>query len=332
MTERRFDPLRGHSTWVAPGRAGRPHDFDAGRDAEASRRACPFCEGQEERTTPETAALRPRGGVENGPDWTVRVVTNLYPALVPDAPAPTVDGADRRFATAGAGRHEVLIETTDHDAHPAEYDLDHATAMLGVLRDRVAALAEDPAIGYVIAFQNFGARSGASLRHPHQQIVGLPDAPAWVARTDHDAVREQLDEASGTGRRVVAGDDRLVALVPFAPRFIGELHVVPLGDAPDFRDLDDAWLRALAERRRDALARMRIAFGDPDYNLILHAHDATRHRSAASPWRLEVLPRLTTIGGFELATGGYIASMSPEQAADRLRGANGSIEDQNTST
>ena len=48
----------------------------------------PFLEGHEDQTPPEVYAVRPGGGAPDTPGWTVRVVPNLYPALVPGAPSP----------------------------------------------------------------------------------------------------------------------------------------------------------------------------------------------------------------------------------------------------
>lgn len=309
MPERRRDPRSGHWTWIATERARRPHDF-RGRDGGGSKAACPFCAGNERLTTPEVAVRRAHG-VPNGPGWSIRVVTNLYPAVapradeVPVAPAPLL----RRD---GYGHHEVLIETVHHDAHPADYEPAHVAELLAVCQERVRVLAGDPRVRLVICFQNHGFLSGASLRHPHQQIVALPES------LTHQPSSADPDDSPALADRVVIRTRCLIAFVPFAPRFVGELHIAPLGVAPAFVDLDAKWRRELAEVRQDCLRRIRTAYRSPDTNLVLIAHDADAPRRR---WRLEILPRMAMLGGFELATGAFINSATPEQVAASLREA-----------
>src|SRR5256885_9403473 len=88
--EVRLDQLTGLRTILSPARADRPFDFGGGAaepDPKAAEK-CPFCEGREDRTPPETWADRPGGGDPDSPGWRVRAVPNLYPAL-----AQSWDGA-----------------------------------------------------------------------------------------------------------------------------------------------------------------------------------------------------------------------------------------------
>ena len=79
--EIRIDQLTGLRTILAPGRAARPEGFSARASEPKGPENCPFCEGREDRTPPELYATRPEGGEPDSPDWTTRVVPNLYPAL-----------------------------------------------------------------------------------------------------------------------------------------------------------------------------------------------------------------------------------------------------------
>src|SRR5207244_3714418 len=76
--ELRRDPLSGRLVVVAPGRSKRPGAFRRSplEVTPEELETCPFCQGREERTPPET--LRLPSGSEH---WQVRVVPNLYPAF-----------------------------------------------------------------------------------------------------------------------------------------------------------------------------------------------------------------------------------------------------------
>src|SRR3954447_20618378 len=105
--EIRLDQLTGLRTILSPARADRPFDF-GGVATEPDPRAaenCPFCEGREDRTPPETWADRPGGGTPDSPGWRVRAVPNLYPALAQgreDDPQPAASQvADEGMAASG---------------------------------------------------------------------------------------------------------------------------------------------------------------------------------------------------------------------------------------
>src|SRR6266446_6518319 len=146
MPELRIDPLSGLRTIVAGERADRPGggfavDPQPALDPEGD----PFLEGHEDRTPPEVFALRPGGGPENGPGWTVRVVPNLYPALVSDGlPDP---GADPLAAGRGepdlfpikpaAGAHEVIVNTPQPFNSLAQLDHEQLEVAMDVWRERM---------------------------------------------------------------------------------------------------------------------------------------------------------------------------------------------------
>ncbi len=117
MRELRIDPLSGHRTIVAGERSRRPGGEPRCEPPEPIDRASdPFAEGHEDRTPPELYAVRPGGGPADSPGWTVRVVPNLYPALMPaDAsvsrdPPPEVRGQPQLLTSLPAtGAHEVIV-------------------------------------------------------------------------------------------------------------------------------------------------------------------------------------------------------------------------------
>lgn len=334
--ELRRDPLS--TTWisVAPARIRRPVE---GKGAASG--ACPFCPGHEELTPPEQASWR--NSKEEG-RWLVRVVTNLFPALSPLPPRDTLGqeagehrrdalgpGAeeDRLYVSLPArGAHEVIVEHPDHDADWCSLGEDHLALVLRAWQDRYRHHAQDPAVKYVQLFKNAGATAGASLHHPHSQLVALPLVPllaerelqqaaAYSAATGKCLLCDMAGQEEG-GPRLVAANRHFLAFCPFASRVSYETWVVPRRHEPDFGRLSPSELGSLAQILHAlATAQHRVNRGDA-FNLILRTapcHGSYPHYHC----RLEWLPRGGTAGGFEWGTGWFINPVTPEAAADRLR-------------
>jgi UDPglucose--hexose-1-phosphate uridylyltransferase len=164
MPELRVDPLTGTPVILAPGRASRPdtHRGDAQNNApRAAAVNCPFGTGNEHLTPPEV--FRTGTGAPDTPGWRARVVPNLYPIVGGELP----------------GAHEVVILSPDHDAPLGQLSDAQATEVFGILRDRAS---HHLAAGLVHAqpFVNYGRAAGASIEHPHAQLVALGFVPPAV--------------------------------------------------------------------------------------------------------------------------------------------------------
>ena len=162
MQELRTDELTGAQVIIAPGRATRPEVFrPAAADATGTPPAtCPFCEGHEAMTPPEVA--RAGGGAPDAPGWQVRIVPNLYPIVGDGVP----------------GAHEVIVLSPAHDGRLDRLSSDAATAALVALRDR-AAYHLDAGLVHAQPMLNQGRASGASIEHPHAQLVVLDTVGTW---------------------------------------------------------------------------------------------------------------------------------------------------------
>lgn len=328
-SELRFDPLRREWVVLSRSRARRPNEFRSVRYGGGSGGACPFCTGNEGETPPEVSAERPKegeGSVPNGPGWSLRVVPNRFPAVErADVGEPTAMGR----AQPGNGIHEVIIETAEHDLHPADYDPDRRLKLLRAYRDRIGALSKEPGIRYVVVFRNAGPRSGASLAHPHTQVIALEQLSptmeieqAAVAAHRQKAGRcllcDLVAEELAANRRVLRQEGGFVAYLPYAGRFPAEAVLTSDSHPVPFESLEDGQLETLGELLCDVVGRMRRRFREPSFNWILHTvaggGDAPGHH-----WRFDILPRLGQLGGFELGTGMYINGLPPEDAVELLR-------------
>ncbi len=270
---------------------------------------CPFCPGREQETPPERLAWGRSGHLPaNGPGWTLRVVPNRYPALHP-AGARTGDSG----VLPATGVHEVVIESADHGEHPADRSVPDWRTVLAAWRDRVRAIREEPSVVSVVVFRNQGAAAGASLPHPHSQIVGLPvRIPSHaVADPDRCPVCRLTQDESGR----VFLDDAVAVGCPQASRFAYETWIVPGTHGVLFDEAPDALLESTARRLRDTLGGLRDLLGDRPFNLVLHPGEP----GPGAHWSLEVLPKTAEVGGFEKGTGIWINETLPEDAAGRLR-------------
>jgi UDPglucose--hexose-1-phosphate uridylyltransferase len=86
---------------------------------------------------------------------------------------------------------------------------------------------------------------------------------------------------------------------------------------------------ALAETLTRNLRRIKRGLNNPAYNMMLHTSPTLRPEPGRPDywgtiardyhWRIDILPRLTKVAGFEWGTGFYINPVSPERATQFLK-------------
>lgn len=334
MPELRSDRLT--DTWVilAEERQARPLEFRLRTEpAEPGRRpaVCPFCPGNEALTPPESFALRDAGEAD-GPGWRVRVVPNKFPALGPSGNPVPLGHVLRHMQ--GVGAHEVVVDVPEHAQLRKERSPRAWAELALALQQRLRALALDPRVAYVLAFKNEGPASGASLSHPHSQLLALPLLPERVAREvqaleEHhrrsqrclleDMLAEELDEKA----RVVEADEEYVCVAPYAARFPYEMLLAPRAHAGRFEDAPRPLVEAFGRALGRALTRLEGVLqgsGLESYHFALHTAPA-RSRAERYHWHCEVMPSLAFHSGFEKGTGMFVNHWGPERCAERLRAA-----------
>jgi UDPglucose--hexose-1-phosphate uridylyltransferase len=329
MPELRKDPVTGRWVILSAERALRPYDFGTAAVPRTSQ-PCPFCPGNEAETPREICALRPGGGAPDGPGWTLRVVPNRFPALA------TEGELDRRGEGLydrmnGVGAHEVIIETPHHDRDLPSLEEDEVAAVLRVFRERMADLHGDLRIRYVLVFENRGAAAGASLEHPHAQLIATPMLPRQVQEELDGALRyfelkercvfcDILERETGPeGQRLVLASEGYVVLQPFAARFPFETWILPLAHASAFERGGEAQDRALARVLQATLRRLSRVVPRPAYNFVIHTAPCRSPELEHYHWHIEILPKLVAAAGFEWGSGFYINPKPPEEAAEELR-------------
>jgi UDPglucose--hexose-1-phosphate uridylyltransferase len=329
MPELRKDPVTGLWVIISTERRKRPSAFRLTHVAARADIVCPFCEGNEEYTPREVLSYRSNGAAANGPGWDVRVVPNKFPALEVEG------GLDRQGdglfdKMNGVGAHEVIIETPKHDADLATLPAMAIERVLWAYRERVLDLKQDRRFRYILIFKNHGAAAGASLDHPHSQLIALPVIPRNVRdeiagaklHFQHkercvycDIIRQELDQRV----RVISENSEFVAVSPYAPRFPFETWVLPKRHGSSFEEAPRHEYDALARMLKDTLQRMNRALESPPFNLIIHSSPFSEDTADYYHWHIEIMPKLTKVAGFEWGTGFYINPTAPEEAAEVLR-------------
>ena len=297
LREIRINPIvPSESVLVATARGNRPKKAEelAPRDSRSHVVTCPFCRSNEDRTPPAIQAL------PDEENWDIRIVENLYPVLGDDREQPDLNLGLQQTID-GYGRHEVIIDNSNHGIALHEMSNRHISLLFRTYRDRMQILYQsDDRLRYVLAFKNFGPAAGASIPHTHSQMIALPVVPDNVqAEVDHShryyekhhncvfcsLIDEALtfetriyDRESGEVRRkidvgqyVVERGKKFIAIKPFASRYEWEVHILPLDHQADFKDASDEDLEDFATVLKHTMARLDAVLGGVQYNYFLHS-------------------------------------------------------------
>ena len=354
--ELRKDPISGRWVIISSARAQRPEAPEPRREEETpeARARCPFCPGKEDQTPPEIFTIRNDGGRPNSPGWLTRVVPNKFPAfgIFPEINLRRVGMF--QMGT-GYGAHEVAIESPDHDTYLEQQPLDQVARIVDTWWERHVDLERDRKLKYVLLFKNHGKAAGASLTHPHAQLIAttvIPDALKnklnsakehfvngegciWCRQLDQLFFYEnKIYNPDGTvlvavnqRDRVVAENKKFVAYIPFAPRMPYEVHILPKVHQCSFIQTSPEERHELAMMLKLVLMKIYKLLGNPPYNFYIHSAPNLNVMPRTGNygtiredfhWHIEILVRTTIWAGFEQGSGMYINPLNPTDAARYL--------------
>lgn len=328
MSELRYNMISGDWVIIASERARRPQDFRKEKHGEEAvlqyQKECPFCAGNEEVSGEETFRIGDKGS------WQVRCVYNKFPALSPN------QALSRRFGicnfATGFGFHEVVIEHPRHDqVIPLMPDAD-VENIVKTYRARYAQLKAQKDIEAVIIFKNHGVRAGASLKHPHAQIVAAPIVPPQIRHRMENAARyfdltgkcvfcATLEEELLQKKRIVMETDDFVSFVPFAAAAPFLTWIFPKRHMSSFDEITDAELKNLARHLKTILGKLYRGLDNPDFNYTIRSAPVRESGTEYFHWYLSIVPRIMNPAGFELGSGIFINTSLPEECAEFLRQA-----------
>ncbi len=328
MPELRRDPVLGRWIIISRERRKRPSDFPI-EVSQGNGGFCPLCPGNESSTPPAVLTINKeeQGGSES--PWQVRVVPNKYPALVIEGDLEK-EGVGLYDQMNGIGAHEVIIESPNHDEKFADLDPRNMALVFKAYKDRILDLEKDSRFKYVMVFKNHGRAAGASLEHSHSQLIALPILPRMIVSElagskSHynykercvfcDIIRQEMQQDV----RVVCQTEKFITLTPFAPRMPFEMWILPKHHSSGYCSQEDVDLLALADIFSLTLRALSCCIPNVPYNFVLHTGPLHEPSVEYYHWHFEIVPKLTSIAGFEWGSGFYINPLPPEEAAEYLR-------------
>ena len=240
---------------------------------------CVFCPGHESDTPPTIAAV--------GDPWRVRVFRNKYPSVA-DA--------------------ELIVESAEHGTTFDRIADAQDAVRMAVDRYRAHAHA-----AHVSLFKNEGPDAGMSIPHIHSQVMPLPFVPPRVAREG-----EAFDRApkcplcSGLDAHVIRETSSFIWLAPAASCMPYQQWIVPKRHIAEMSAFDEPEIAELATLLQ-AASRAMLTLGR-SYNWLF----MNFARRNAAHFYVELFPRITALGGFELGTGTLVQIIDPALAAQRL--------------
>ncbi|MBP9727834.1 MAG: galactose-1-phosphate uridylyltransferase [Candidatus Moranbacteria bacterium] len=321
-SELRQDIVTGDWVVIATGRARRPDAFVQER-LPAQETVDPFEDPEESGQEKDVLIYRQESG-----DWSLRVIPNKYPVVTQGKLVKELSQGPY-FAMSGIGYHEVIVT---RDAHQSLGLLDtwQVAEVLDAYQERYLELMNKKSVNYIQIFHNHGKEAGASLSHPHSQLIAIPVVSPYIelelkgAEVYYKSNKERVYETMVSyeqeqKKRVLFENDHFIAFCPFASRTAFEVWIVGKRQNPYFERITDDEKFACAEVLKQTLSALYGGLQDPAYNFYIHSAPCDGREYPYYQWHIEVLPHTATWAGFELSTGIEVCQIDPEVAAEHLR-------------
>lgn len=293
---------------------------------------CPFEDPQKSGNPEPVLAFDKNGNeISNGalnPNWMVQMIPNKNPALEIHYNACPTESHDGPFSSMeAAGFHDVVI-TRFHDRHIALLEKNEIEILLRAYKTRYINLADEKCLKYILIFHNHGKEAGASVAHPHSQIMALPIIPPDVKKSLYGCFAyfkenlkcphcESLEWEISRNERIVYKNEHFIAFCPYSSRANFEIRIFPLEHRANFEATTDEETKSLSDIMKYVFSSLNEKLGNPAYNFFIHTSPINYEHDYH--WHIEILPRLSTWGGVELGTGIEVIVVPPEKAADILK-------------
>ncbi len=328
ISELRQDPVSGDWIVIATSRNKRPSEM-------ASKKLdrlvtpidkCPF----EDFEASGNGPVLMEGSLPESKDWLVRFIENKFPALSGGIKSVKKTDVGPYEKINGYGHHEVVI-LKDHARPLSDYSVEELTVLLQSLQKRYRELAQDKKVKHISIYHNWGFSAGASIYHPHLQMIALPVVSSSAQRV-FDGVRrywkkkqkcpycEIVNFELQDRKRVIFENEKSVLVTPYISREPFELRIYPKNHSPFFEDADFEETKSVAENLKRGLMILRDKVSDPDLNFFIHTTPVCdKKKSRDFHWHIEIIPRVCISAGFEIDTGIEITPMDPDEGAAFLK-------------
>ena len=327
-SELRQDLVSGDWIVIAPGRSRRPHRPIKKNKRKISPLAgCPF------EDPAKSGQEKPYLIYPNKHGWAVQVLPNKYPVLS----HPVRKHFKTRLFKHGVysifsaiGHHDLVI-SSDHYKNFPRLKKESAQLIFQALRDRYLMLNQDKFTAYVSILHNWGPEAGASIYHPHYQILAIPVVPSDVQHSLTGSSRyfekhkkcvhcAMIDWELKEKKRIIFENNGAVAFTPYVSRTPFEVRIFPKKHLPYFENTYDHDMEYVVEALQKSLRIIEKRLGDSDYNFFIHtAPVQNKENYRHYHWHIEITPIISIRGGFELGTGIEINDVDPDAAAKILK-------------
>jgi len=331
MSEIRQDPTTKEWVIIAPERGKRPQQGSKKRvpdnlpDWDAS---CPFCPGNEAQTPDDVFRIPVTG---EGADWEVRVVPNRFAAVSPEESVTRIEEGRFFRKMGGFGIHEVIIESQSHNTSLALMTYEHVEKVLIAYQERYNSLKKNRDIKCITIFKNHGWGAGTSLVHPHSQLVATPIIAPYYRRKYNVAYEYYADmgrclycdliewDIEKAFNRVIADTKEFIVVHPYASHVPYETWILPKRHYASFGMFPATLLAELALVLKDTLFCLYRGLDNPAFNLMIDSTTTEDENDPYYHWHIRIMPRLSTIAGFELGSGINISTALPEKTAAEIK-------------
>ncbi len=334
-SELRFDLASRDWVIIATGRARRPETFKKEKHKQdvVSPRDCPFCDistqGLPTLVFNKGKEIKLASDGKVPKNWTTIVIPNKYPAFSPHPELnKRIEGGLYESINA-VGFHEVVI-SRDHKKHLAQFSSAQVKEVIDVYQKRYLDLMKEKFVNHISIFHNHGKEAGASISHPHSQIITTPlidtdlKSALLNSRRYFKARKKCIYCLMGewekkNKKRVVFENNGFLAVCPFASKSAFEVIISPKKHLPYFERITEKEKRELAEAFRVVLKKLYKGLNNPAYNFYLRTAPCDNKKYDYYHWHWTILPKTSIWAGFEIGTEMEISTIEPEKAAEYLR-------------
>jgi len=326
-SELRMDLVSQDWVIVATNRAKKPNDFKKLKKT----KKCLFCDIKKQNIPVLVMAegeTNPR--YKKIPkNWTVAVVPNRYPALIPFFKLEEREEGGLYKKMNAVGFHEVVI-TRDHKKQLADLTVNRIKEVIDCYQLRYLDMKDKKFVNHISIFHNHGPLSGASIAHPHSQIIttflldvdlknALSKAKKYYEEKKRCLYCDMKNHELKVKKRIIFENKNFVTLCPFASKTSFQVTITPKKHLSYFENITEQEKRDLAESFKKVLSKIKKGLNNPSYNFYLHTAPADNKNHGYYHWHFTILPKLDNWAGFEIGTKLEIITVEPEQAAEYLR-------------
>lgn len=326
LNEFRQDLISGEWVLFATERARRPGEGQEVRRLLQPRESCPFEDPEKSGNEVVATFLN-----EAKTDWVAKAIKNKFPAVAAGE-AEEIRQAGPFNVLEGKGVHEVIV-FKDHERDFYEFSKEEVAEIFKVYQSRYVAMLDSGSRKYTLIFHNHGVQAGATVQHPHSQVISIPILPPDVEKSIRGS--ENFYRKHGTKvydvmlnwernekARIVYENENFLVFCPFVSKTEYEVRIFSKEGHAHFEKMPEELFADLGDAFSTVFKKIGKALDKPDYNFFIHTSPIDSSSAKAHEfysWHIEILPKVASVGAFELASGMEINVVDPDEAAKLFR-------------